>query len=103
MSYRFHRRLRRNIHFFKFSEVLEQLRDNQMSVQYGLAFEKFMVRCFGTDPALMLSSTKSYRLTGWKYNGGAPEAGIDLVARGIEDCPWVATQCKFYMPTTRVA
>ncbi|MBK4147873.1 hypothetical protein [Corynebacterium macginleyi] len=36
----------------KFSEVLEQLRENQPKAKYGIAFEKLMVNYFQTDPTL---------------------------------------------------
>ena len=36
----------------KFSEVLEQLRENQPQAKYGIAFEKLMVNFFRTDPTL---------------------------------------------------
>ncbi|MDK8759979.1 DEAD/DEAH box helicase [Corynebacterium sp. MSK151] len=87
----------------KFSEVLEQLRDNQPKAKYGIAFEKLMVNYFRTDPTLKAQFVQVYRWSDWKYNGGAPDTGIDLVARRIDDGTWVAIQCKFYMPTTRLA
>lgn len=87
----------------KFSEVLEQLRDNQPKAKYGIAFEKLMVNYFRTDPTLKAQFDEVYRWSDWKYNGGAPDTGIDLVARRIDDGTWVAIQCKFYMPTTRLA
>lgn len=87
----------------KFSEVLEQLRENQSKAKYGIAFEKLMVNYFRTDPTLKAQFDEVYRWSDWKYNGGAPDTGIDLVARRIDDGTWVAIQCKFYMPTTRLA
>lgn len=87
----------------KFSEVLEQLRKNQPKAKYGIAFEKLMVNYFRTDPTLKAQFDEVYRWSDWKYNGGAPDTGIDLVARRIDDGTWVAIQCKFYMPTTRLA
>ena len=87
----------------KFSEVLEQLRENQPKAKYGIAFEKLMVNYFRTDPTLKAQFDEVYRWSDWKYNGGAPDTGIDLVARRIDDGTWVAIQCKFYMPTTRLA
>lgn len=87
----------------KFSEVLEQLRDSQPKAKYGIAFEKLMVNYFRTDPTLKAQFDEVYRWSDWKYNGGAPDTGIDLVARRIDDGTWVAIQCKFYMPTTRLA
>ncbi|MGY0606205.1 DEAD/DEAH box helicase [Corynebacterium amycolatum] len=87
----------------KFSEVLEQLRNNQPKAKYGIAFEKLMVNYFRTDPTLKAQFDEVYRWSDWKYNGGAPDTGIDLVARRIDDGTWVAIQCKFYMPTTRLA
>lgn len=87
----------------KFSEVLEQLRENQPKAKYGIAFEKLMVNYFRTDPTLKAQFDEVYRWSDWKYNGGAPDTGIDLVARRINDGTWVAIQCKFYMPTTRLA
>ncbi|MCQ9125287.1 DEAD/DEAH box helicase [Corynebacterium amycolatum] len=87
----------------KFSEVLEQLRNNQPKAKYGIAFEKLMVNYFRTDPTLKAQFEEVYRWSDWKYNGGAPDTGIDLVARRIDDGTWVAIQCKFYMPTTRLA
>lgn len=87
----------------KFSEVLEQLRNNQPKAKYGIAFEKLMVNYLRTDPTLKAQFDEVYRWSDWKYNGGAPDTGIDLVARRIDDGTWVAIQCKFYMPTTRLA
>ncbi|TXS75872.1 DEAD/DEAH box helicase [Corynebacterium sp. LK11] len=87
----------------KFSEVLEQLRENQPKAKYGIAFEKLMVNYFRTDPTLKAQFDEVYRWSDWKYNGGAPDTGIDLVARRVDDGTWVAIQCKFYMPTTRLA
>ena len=92
-----------NIFMSKFSEVLEQLRENQPKAKYGIAFEKLMVNYFRTDPTLKAQFDEVYRWSDWKYNGGAPDTGIDLVARRIDDGTWVAIQCKFYMPTTRLA
>lgn len=87
----------------KFSEVLEHLRENQPKAKYGIAFEKLMVNYFRTDPTLKAQFDEVYRWSDWQYNGGAPDTGIDLVARRIDDGTWVAIQCKFYMPTTRLA
>ncbi|OWN03441.1 hypothetical protein AY536_04360 [Corynebacterium diphtheriae bv. mitis] len=44
----------------KFSEVLDQLRENQPQAKYGIAFEKLMV---------------NYLCTDWRYNGGKPDTG----------------------------
>ena len=85
-----------------FSEVLEQLRENQPKAKYGIAFEKLMVNYFRTDPTLKTQFDEVYRWTDWRYNGGKPDTGIDLVARRIDDGTWTAIQCKFYLPTTRV-
>ena len=54
-----------------FSEVLEQLRDNQPKAKYGIAFEKLMVNYFRTDPTLMARFDEVYRWSNWKYNGGS--------------------------------
>ena len=86
----------------KFSEVLEQLRENQPKAKYGIAFEKLMVNYFRTDPTLRAQFDEVYRWSDWRYNGGKPDTGIDLVARRTDDGSWTAIQCKFYLPTTRV-
>ncbi|ALA67504.1 DEAD/DEAH box helicase [Corynebacterium lactis] len=86
----------------KFSEVLEQLRENQPKAKYGIAFEKLMVNYFRTDPTLRAQFDEVYRWSDWRYNGGKPDTGIDLVARRIDDGSWTAIQCKFYLPTTRI-
>ena len=41
---------RHNTCMSKFSEVLDQLRENQPKAKYGIAFEKLMVNFFKTDP-----------------------------------------------------
>ncbi len=86
----------------KFSEVLDQLRENQPKAKYGIAFEKLMVNYFRTDPTLKNEFDEVVRWTDWRYNGGKVDTGIDLVAHRIEDDSWTAIQCKFYKPTTRI-
>lgn len=86
----------------KFSEVLEQLRDNQPQGKYGIAFEKLMVNYFKTDPTLASEYDEVCRWGDWQYNGGKVDTGIDLVARRREDQTWTAIQCKFYKPSTSI-
>ncbi|OWN00717.1 damage-inducible protein [Corynebacterium diphtheriae bv. mitis] len=86
----------------KFSEVLDQLRENQPKAKYGIAFEKLMVNYFRTDPTLRNEFDEVVRWSDWRYNGGKVDTGIDLVAHRIEDDSWTAIQCKFYKPTTRI-
>ncbi|MBK4157463.1 DEAD/DEAH box helicase family protein [Corynebacterium macginleyi] len=86
----------------KFSEVLEQLRENQPKAKYGIAFEKLMVNYFQTDPTLKAQFDEVSRWTNWRYNGGKADTGIDLVARRRDDGTWTAIQCKFYASTTRI-
>lgn len=86
----------------KFSEVLDQLRENQSKAKYGIAFEKLMVNYFRTDPTLRNEFDEVVRWSDWRYNGGKVDTGIDLVAHRIEDDSWTAIQCKFYKPTTRI-
>ncbi|QPK78783.1 DEAD/DEAH box helicase [Corynebacterium lizhenjunii] len=86
----------------KFSEVLEQLRDNQPQGKYGVAFEKLMVNYFRTDPTLSAEYDQVFRWVDWPYNGGRADTGIDLVARRAEDQSWTAIQCKFYQSTTSI-
>lgn len=62
-----------------FSDVLEQLRDNQ--------------------PTLSEEYTDVERFIDWIYYDGKSDTGIDLVARRRDDDRWVAIQCKFYEPT----
>ena len=45
----------------KFSEVLDQLRENQPKAKYGIAFEKLMVNYFKTDPTLKAQFDEVYR------------------------------------------
>ena len=85
-----------------FSDVLDQLRENQPQGKYGLAFEKLMVNFFRTDPTLAPEFDRVYRWVDWPFNGGKADTGIDLVARRVEDGRWVAIQCKFYLPTTHI-
>ena len=85
-----------------FSDVLDQLRENQPQGKYGLAFEKLMVNFFRTDPTLAPEFDQVYRWVDWPFNGGKADTGIDLVARRVEDGRWVAIQCKFYLPTTHI-
>lgn len=85
-----------------FSDVLDQLRENQPQGKYGIAFEKLMVNFFRTDPTLAPEFDQVYRWVDWPFNGGKADTGIDLVARRVEDGRWVAIQCKFYLPTTHV-
>ena len=82
-----------------FSHVLEQLRDNQPTAKYGIAFEKLMVNYFRNDPTLSEEYTDVERFIDWIYYDGKSDTGIDLVARRREDDRWVAIQCKFYEPT----
>ncbi|OFP38080.1 DEAD/DEAH box helicase [Corynebacterium sp. HMSC071B10] len=85
-----------------FSDVLDQLRENQPQGKYGLAFEKLMVNFFRADPTLAPEFDQVYRWGDWPFNGGKADTGIDLVARRVEDGRWVAIQCKFYLPTTHI-
>lgn len=84
----------------KFSDVLEQLRDNQPTAKYGIAFEKLMVNYFRADPVLSTTYDRVVRWNDWEYNGGKADTGIDLVARRTEDGAWTAIQCKFYLDST---
>ncbi|MDK4276392.1 DEAD/DEAH box helicase [Corynebacterium accolens] len=86
----------------KFSEVLEQLRENQPKAKYGIAFEKLMVNYFQTDPTLKAQFDEVSRWTDWRYNGGKADTGIDLVARRRDDGTWTAIQCKFYASTASI-
>lgn len=86
-----------------FSEVLDQLRENQPQASYGVAFEKLMVNYIRTDPTFKSQYDQVHRWVDWEYNGGKPDTGIDLVARSIDDGSWTAIQCKFYKPTTRIS
>lgn len=85
-----------------FSEVLDQLRENQPQGKYGIAFEKLMVNFFKTDPVLSEQFDEVHRWDKWRYNGGKTDTGIDLVARRRDDGGWVAIQAKFYKPTTSI-
>ena len=85
-----------------FSEVLEQLRENQPQGKYGIAFEKLMVNFFKTDPVLSEQFDEVHRWDKWRYNGGKTDTGIDLVARRRDDGGWVAIQAKFYKQTTSI-
>ena len=85
-----------------FSEVLDQLRENQPQGKYGIAFEKLMVNFFKTDPVLSAQFDEVQRWDKWRYNGGKADTGIDLVARRKDDGKWVAIQAKFYKPTTSI-
>ena len=86
----------------KFSEVLDQLRENQPKAKYGIAFEKLMVNYFKTDPTLKAQFDEVYRWTDWRYNGGTADTGIDLVAHRVDDGTWMAIQCKFYTSNARI-
>ena len=86
----------------KFSEVLEQLRENQPKAKYGIAFEKLMVNYFKTDPTLKNQFDEVCRWTDWRYSGGKADTGIDLVARRVDDGTWTAIQCKFYDSKARI-
>nr|WP_278723176.1 DEAD/DEAH box helicase [Corynebacterium accolens] len=86
----------------KFSEVLEQLRENQPKAKYGIAFEKLMVNFFRTDPTLRTQFDEVSRWVDWRYNGGKADTGIDLVARRVDDGTWMAIQCKFYASNARI-
>lgn len=86
----------------KFSEALSQLRENQPAAKYGIAFEKLMVNYFRADPTLANEYDEVCRWADWRYNGGKPDTGIDLVAHRVEDDTWTAIQCKFYLETTTI-
>ena len=86
----------------KFSEVLDQLRENQPKAKYGIAFEKLMVNYFKTDPTLKAQFDEVCRWTDWRYNGGTADTGIDLVAHRVDDDSWTAIQCKFYASNARI-
>ena len=90
------------MHMSSFSEVLDQLRENQPQGKYGIAFEKLMVNFFKTDPVLSAQFDEVQRWDKWRYNGGKADTGIDLVARRKDDGKWVAIQAKFYKPTTSI-
>ena len=91
-----------NVVMSKFSEVLDQLRENQPKAKYGIAFEKLMVNYFKTDPTLKNQFDEVCRWTDWRYNGGKADTGIDLVARRVDDGTWTAIQCKFYDSKARI-
>ena len=93
---------RHNTCMLKFSEVLDQLRENQPKAKYGIAFEKLMVNYFKTDPTLKAQFDEVYRWTDWRYNGGTADTGIDLVAHRVDDGTWMAIQCKFYTSNARI-
>lgn len=93
---------RHNTCMSKFSEVLDQLRENQPKAKYGIAFEKLMVNYFKTDPTLKAQFDEVYRWTDWRYNGGTADTGIDLVAHRVDDGTWMAIQCKFYTSNARI-
>ena len=86
----------------KFSEVLDQLRENQPKAKYGIAFEKLMVNYFKTDPTLKAQFDEVTRWVDWRYNGGKADTGIDLVAHRVDDGTWMAIQCKFYASNARI-
>lgn len=94
--------IRHNTGMSKFSEVLDQLRENQPKAKYGIAFEKLMVNYFKTDPTLKTQFDEVYRWTDWRYNGGTADTGIDLVAHRVDDGTWMAIQCKFYASNARI-
>lgn len=94
--------IRHNTGMSKFSEVLDQLRENQPKAKYGIAFEKLMVNYFKTDPTLKAQFDEVYRWTDWRYNGGTADTGIDLVAHRVDDGTWMAIQCKFYASNARI-
>ncbi|MDK8828739.1 MULTISPECIES: hypothetical protein [Corynebacterium] len=60
-----------NIFTSKFSEVHDQLRENQPKAKYCIAFEKLMVNDFRTDPTLKVQFDEVYRWSDWKYKGSA--------------------------------
>ena len=82
--------VRHNAVMSKFSEVLDQLRENQPKAKYGIAFEKLMVNFFRTDPTLRTQFDEVSRWVDWRYNGGKADTGIDLVARRVDDGTWMA-------------
>lgn len=86
----------------KFSEVLDQLRENQPKAKYGIAFEKLMVNYFKTDPTLKAQFDEVTRWVDWRYNDGKADTGIDLVAHRVDDGTWMAIQCKFYASNARI-
>lgn len=94
--------VRHNAVMSKFSEVLDQLRENQPKAKYGIAFEKLMVNFFRTDPTLRTQFDEVSRWVDWRYNGGKADTGIDLVARRVDDGTWMAIQCKFYASNARI-
>lgn len=87
----------------KFSEVLEQLRENQPKAKYGIAFEKLMVNYLRTDPVMASQFDEVCRWADWRFNGGAVDTGIDLVAHRAENDTWTAIQCKFFKDTTTIS
>lgn len=93
---------RHNTGMSKFSEVLDQLRENQPKAKYGIAFEKLMVNYFKTDPTLKAQFDEVTRWVDWRYNGGKADTGIDLVAHRVDDGTWMAIQCKFYASNARI-
>ena len=85
-----------------FEEVLDQLRENQPQGKYGIAFEKLMVNFFRTAPTLTSQFDEVCRWTDWRYNNGAADTGIDIVAHRKDNDTWVAIQAKFYKETTSI-
>lgn len=74
----------------KFSDVLEQLRDNQPTANHGIAFERLMVHRFRANPILSATYGQVVRWKDWEYNDDKADTGIDLVARRSEDGLWTA-------------
>lgn len=84
-------------------EVIEAFRTAPSNSERGTKFEQLMVRFFEIDPTLSQTYDRVWRWMDWPGRDGAPDTGIDLVARERDTGDIVAVQCKFYEPEHTLA
>lgn len=84
-------------------EVIDALRQAPSNAERGRLFEELMVQYFELDPMLSQQYDAVWQWNDWPGRDGAPDTGIDLVAREAGSGEYTAIQCKFYEPAHTLA
>ena len=85
-------------------DVLEHLRASSISeTDKGAKFERLMKAYLRTDPVYAEQFTDVWLWIDYPDRAGRTDPGIDLVARDKDTGHYVAVQCKFFAPSTRVS
>ncbi|MDQ3155308.1 MAG: DEAD/DEAH box helicase family protein, partial [Actinomycetota bacterium] len=81
-------------------DVLDDLRSNARSErEKGDLFERLIAQYLRTDPKYAAQFSDVWMWNDWPDRNGAPDTGIDLVAKDRYTGEHSAIQCKFYAET----